>query len=172
MPIEGVETASQSSPQGLGHAVRCGLNAEDAAVLVALPDVVFPDGGPFERLLSALDAGADFSLAVEEVAPERASLYGIAELAGDEDWRIERLVEKPASGETVSRWAVASRYALGPLALQTLREWPEAEFGLTEVLQAVLDAGGIGLSVPLIESEIRYDCGSPEGYAAAREALG
>lgn len=159
---------SQPEPRGLGEAVRRGLDDEEA-VLVALSDVVFTGSGPLERLASALDAGADFALAVEEVAPERARLYGIAEIAGDEDWRIERLVEKPAPGETASRWAVAARYALGPLAVRTLRGWPEAEFGLTEVLQAVLDAGGIGLAVPLLPGETRHDCGSPEGYAAARE---
>ena len=110
--------------------------------------------------------------AVEPVPEERASLYGIAEIAGDEDWRIERLIEKPAPGETASRWAIASRYALGPAAVTRLREWPEPAFGLTEVLQAVLDDGGIGLAVPLLPTEIRYDCGDPEGYADAQKALG
>ena len=161
----------QPEPRGLGEAVRRGLGDEDA-VLVALPDVVFPGRGPLDRLVSALDAGADFAVAVEAITPERAHLYGIAEIAGEEDWRIERLVEKPAPGETMSLWAVAARFALGPLAVRTLREWPEPEFGLTEVLEAVLEAGGIGLAVPLFPNEIRYDCGSPEGYAAAREVWG
>ncbi len=163
----------QPQPLGLGDAIRRASGGCDLPELVALPDVVFPNGSPLSRLESAIDAGADFAVAVEQVTPDRASLYGIVEIAGDEDWRIERLIEKPAPGETASLWAVASRYALGYSALRVLQNWPGDEpVGITEVLQRTVEGGGIGLAVPLLETEIRYDCGSPEGYAAARQALG
>ncbi len=173
-PLPGVRTVDQPEPLGLSDALARAIEGEGAPeALVALPDVVYAGASPLPRLADALAAGADFALAVERVPEARRRLYGVAEIAGDEDWRIERLVEKPAPGETASRLAVASRYALGPAILARLRTHPRTEgFDLTSVLASALDDGAIGLAVPLMEDERRYDCGSPEGYAEAVRVLG
>ena len=171
-PLSNARVVDQPRPLGLGDALARAIGDASEA-LVALPDVVFAPASPLPRLADALAAGADFALAVEEVSELAKGSYGVAELSGGEDFRIERLIEKPRPGETVSRWAVASRYALGPAVLDRLRAHPRGEeFDLTSILQAVLEDGGIGPAIPLAENERRYDCGLPAGYAAAVEALG
>jgi hypothetical protein len=47
----------------------------------------------------------------------------------------------------------------------------EGELSMTPVFNAALGAGFSGMVVPLLPQERRLDCGSPDGYREAQEAL-
>ncbi|MCW3066106.1 MAG: UTP--glucose-phosphate uridylyltransferase [Solirubrobacterales bacterium] len=165
-----VSVAWQADPLGLGDAV---LQAEgetgEEPFVVALPDALF--GGP-AALRALLDVVAardlDGAVAVERVAPERASHYGIVGTHGD--GLIRELVEKPAPGTAPSDLAIAARYVLPPAIFAALRATEAGSGGevqLTDALARLVAAGARIAAVPLPAGVRRQDVGSPAGYAAA-----
>jgi UTP--glucose-1-phosphate uridylyltransferase len=79
------------------------------------------------------------AIAVEEVAPERVSRYGI--IGGDEVApglvRATRLVEKPSIAEAPSRLAVTSRYVLSPRVFALLEKTPPGKNGEIQITDAL-----------------------------------
>ena len=178
LSFDGVDTVYQHRARGLGDAVRIGLRGRSEPALVILPDVLYAPRTPLARLADAVAGGASFAIAVERVPDHLVSRYGIAEF-DEVTGRISRLLEKPSPDETGSRWAVSSRYALDRFTVAAIGAMePPGEFDgetdLTSLLIPRLDArrGDGGFAFPLQEGETRYDCGSPEGYRRAVEALG
>jgi UTP--glucose-1-phosphate uridylyltransferase len=156
-----VEIVRQCEPRGLGDAVLCAEAAVgDRPFLVANGDSVFRTPAVAEALL-AVDGTA---VAVERVAPERLSHYGVVAV---EDERVVDVVEKPAPGTAPSDLAIAGRYRLGPEIFGALRACRPAtgELGLTEALVALIAAGERVTAVPV--GEPRYDIGNLDAYAAA-----
>ncbi len=166
----------QSVQNGLAPAVALGFKPGKAA-LILLPDTVFYPETPTPLLKQAIDKGADIAIAVEPVPEERVSQYGIAEF-GMHTCELYKLLEKPQPSETKSRWAVAARYAFSAKACLFLKDWIEAnlpeqgELSITPAIQAALDTGLKGVVIPIEGDDmIRYDCGSPEGYAKALKEI-
>lgn len=172
----GVALKFQNIQNGLAPAVTLGFEPEQAA-LVLLPDTVFYPETPTPLLKQAIDKGVDIAIAVEPVPEDKVSQYGIAEF-GMHTCDLYRLIEKPQPHETKSRWAVAARYAFSAKACVYLKEWiaenlpVQGELSITPVIQAALDAGFKGVVIPIESDEmVRYDCGSPEGYAKALKEI-
>jgi UTP--glucose-1-phosphate uridylyltransferase len=164
----------QPRPAGLGDALRHAEGfAADRPVVVALGDTVIAPPGIVERLTDAYQAhGAAAALAVQEVAPEAVSRYGIVIPLRSSDGVVEaaNLIETPAVGEVQSRLAIAARYVLGPPVFAALRETPpdaSGEIQLTDALRRVLAHGGRVVAVPLAENERRHDIGTVESYCKA-----
>jgi UTP--glucose-1-phosphate uridylyltransferase len=140
------------------------LCAEDAVgdrpFLVANGDSVFRTPAVAEALL-AMEGTA---VAVERVAPERLTHYGVVSV---EDERVVDVVEKPAPGAAPSDLAIAGRYRLGPEVFGALRACRPAtgELGLTEALVALIRAGDRVSAVRV--GEPRHDIGNLDAYAAA-----
>jgi UTP--glucose-1-phosphate uridylyltransferase len=151
----------QSEPRGLGDAVLC---AEEAVggrpFLVANGDSVFRT----PAVANALRGAEGTAVAVERVAPERLSHYGVVAMDGE---RVLDVVEKPAPGAAPSDLAIAGRYRLGPEIFGALRACRPAsgELGLTEALVALIRAGQRVTAVPV--GEPRYDIGNLDAYTAA-----
>lgn len=171
--LEGVETVLQPKPRGLGDAVRLALRGRSEPAAILLPDVAFAPESPLARLLDEVRDGAAFAIAVAPVADELVSRYGIVE-RDEATGRIARLLEKPSPESTASRWAIASRFVLDRYTVAAIGVAEAAEEGeeldLVDLLIPHLRRGGA--AVPLTRAEIRYDCGSPEGYARARKVFG
>lgn len=167
----------QPRPLGLGDALRYARGfAGERPVVVALGDAIIgPHAGPgiVRRLVAAHEQhGAEVSVAVEEVALEHVSRYGIvaprAPLAGGA-MEISDLVEKPAGGSAPSRLAVAARYVLGPAVFAALEQiGPDArgEVQLADAVRLVIAEGGRALAVALADGERRHDIGTVESYCA------
>lgn len=163
--------ARQPYPAGLGDALRHAESfADGRGIVVALGDTIIerrprPASGIVRRLIEAFSAsGAEAAVAVERVSEDEVSRYGIVIASGPD---VERVVEKPRSGETDSRLAVAARYVLGPQVFAALREVaPDAsgEVQVADALNRVIAAGGRVVAVPLIEGERRHDIGTPQSY--------
>jgi UTP--glucose-1-phosphate uridylyltransferase len=164
----------QSAPRGLGDALRHAAGfAAGRPVVVALGDTIIAGPGVVPRLIAAQEAHrADAVLAVEEVAPEDVSRYGIVavgEPLGDDALEVHDVVEKPVPEAAPSRLAIAARYVLGPDAFAALDATaPDAsgEVQLADAIRRVLEDGGRVVAVPLAAGEHRHDVGTVEGYCA------
>lgn len=171
--------ALQPEMRGLGEAIlRARPLAEGASqLLIALGDAVFDEpelGGLTRRVLST---SAPVSIAVQRVARERLSKYGVVAPAlsvgeGTETgpFPIRDIVEKPAPDEAPSDFAVTARYALPDTLFGVLEKTPPAQNGevqLTDALRTLLHSGVPGCAVPLLPGETRHDIGGFETYFKA-----
>ncbi|HEX6388181.1 MAG TPA: sugar phosphate nucleotidyltransferase [Solirubrobacteraceae bacterium] len=171
----------QHEQRGLGDAVAHGAGfAEARPVAVALGDCLIGDGTRRSDILARLDAalrehGAAAAVAVEEVAPDDVSRYGIVDPDDEgEVMRLRGIVEKPDVAAAPSRLAVAARYVLAPEVFDALRATAPGRGGevqLTDALAALIAAGRPVVGVRLRDDEPRHDVGDPVSYARAFCAL-
>jgi UTP--glucose-1-phosphate uridylyltransferase len=166
----------QASPAGLGDALRYGGTlAQDQGVAVALGDTIIESRRPrgiLRRLIDAYEQrGTVAAIAVERVTDADVPRYGIVE--GDErDGLIEatRVFEKPSATATASRFAVASRYVLGPAvfeALRSTRAGVGGEVQVADALTELIERGERVVAVPLEPGERRHDIGTVASYCSA-----
>jgi UTP--glucose-1-phosphate uridylyltransferase len=163
----------QERPLGLANAVASA--GVDGPILVLLGDTILNPYSPSLRLWEASRMGEFSAVAVQEVPEDRVSRYGIVE-AG-EDGLASRILEKPGPGVTESRWAISARYIIGAEASKLLHDEfldpePGPELSLSHVFQRGLEIGQNLVPVELRAEEMRLDCGSAEGYEAAKKRLG
>jgi UTP--glucose-1-phosphate uridylyltransferase len=181
MPARLVYTILQRVQGGLGHAV---LHAEGFAsgesFAVALPDTLVIGGGTpvLQRLIRThQEARAGATIAVEQVAPERACRYGILapadpalQVGPGESFSVADVVEKPPPGTEPSRLAISARYVFSPTifpALRRLRPGANGELQLTDAIRDLARQGLPVLGVRLAEGERRLDIGSFDSYREA-----
>jgi len=170
----------QARPAGLGDAVRYGESfARENGIVVALGDAIIetPASAPrgiVRRLIEEFEQlGVDAVFAVQEVADEAVSRYGIAvpraQPAFGGAFAVAEVVEKPDPAAVASRYAIMGRYVLGPTVFATLRQTlpgADGEVQLSDALQRVIELGGRVVAVPLADGERRHDIGSLESYSA------
>ena len=188
----------QEQPLGLGHAVltaRDAVGAEPFAVILP-DDIIEHTPGVLSQMLGMMggdgngddgdgssnsnggddgDSGGDgddgefAAVAVERVAWERVSSYGVVDAVpdGPRRHRVRGLVEKPEVGAAPSNLAIVGRYLLPARIFECLeRTAPGAggEIQLTDGLGLLMD------EMPLYAWEFagaRYDGGSPMGLLRA-----
>jgi UTP--glucose-1-phosphate uridylyltransferase len=167
----------QPAPRGLGDAI---LHAEGFAgerpFVVALGDAIVT-GSVVPRLVAAVAGStAACAIAVEEVAEEDVSRYGIVApddgAPSGEAFAVADLIEKPPAHEAPSRLAIAGRYVLDPRIFAAVRGTPpgaDGEVHLTDAIRRLLVEGQRVVAVRARER--RFDVGTPEGYRAAAAAL-
>lgn len=151
----------QAEPRGLGDAVRCGAAfAGDEAVCVLLGDTLMRGGSPLPDMVAAAAESGLAHVAVEAVAPPRATRYGVCGGTRHADGRfvLEHMVEKPSlrevprmrtedGRELESAYAFAARYVLTPAVFRELQATPpglNGEIQLTDAMAAVLARDGFG----------------------------
>ncbi|WP_274372438.1 MULTISPECIES: UTP--glucose-1-phosphate uridylyltransferase GalU [Synergistales] len=165
----------QPEPLGLGHAVLCGeALCSGGYFAVVLPDDVMIGEPPvLAQLVDVHEKRGGSVIALEEVAPEETSRYGIvaATEAGEGLWRVTDLVEKPAPDRAPSRLAVMGRYVLSPRLFDLLRDLPRGaggEIQLTDGLVRLLKEEPLwGVTY----KGRRYDCGTKEGWLRSTVSL-
>jgi UTP--glucose-1-phosphate uridylyltransferase len=177
----------QGDPRGLGHAIlraRMHVGHEPFAVLLG-DDLIDPRDVLLTRMLEE-QQGRDASIiALMEVDPASAHLYGIATVEGTDDpdvVRITGLVEKPAAGTAPSNLAIIGRYVLRPEVFEVLERTDPGKGGeiqLTDALQEMAEHGIAGGVYGVVFRGRRYDTGDRLDYikaivqlAVEREDLG
>lgn len=142
-----VSFVRQQAPLGLGHAVWCArdiIGNEPFAVM--LPDVLTlgSKGCLAQCLDTRLRRGGGNVIAVEDVGPERAELYGVIDPEGDVRAgmvQMRAMIEKPPREEAPSTLAILGRYVLEPEIFDHLeKQKPGAggEIQLTDAMDSLL----------------------------------
>jgi UTP--glucose-1-phosphate uridylyltransferase len=187
-----VHYVRQGDPLGLGHAVLMAehhVGQEPFAVL--LGDDLIDPRDPLLSVMTGLreDLGGSV-IALMEVPPDQIHLYGCAAVApldgapSADVVRVTDLVEKPATDEAPSNFAVIGRYVLDPAvfaAIKATEPGRGGEIQLTDALKSLIstdpaDGGGV---IGVVFRGRRYDTGDRLDYlkavvrlAADRDDLG
>ena len=165
----------QGDPKGLGHAVLNGrqhVGNEPFAVL--LGDDLIDERSPIlPKMIEVAENTGGSVVALMEVPPEAIHLYGCAAVettADDEVVKITDLVEKPATEDAPSNFAVIGRYVLAPEifdVLETTEPGRGNEIQLTDALQELAgDDDGHGV-YGVVFKGARYDTGDKLDYLKA-----
>lgn len=173
---ERVRIAYQDAPRGLLHAV-CQAGEDDDA-LVLLGDTVFRGESPIAHMAEQIRKGIDGIVAVEPVATDLVSQYGIVEVQ-EPTGAVTRILEKPHYTETASRLAIAARYAFSRDLLAFLMEEcqerahcaEEEGLSLSDGLSRAVEKGFDIRAATLQPNQERIDCGSAVEYRNAQEIL-
>lgn len=166
----------QHQALGLGHAVWCARRlVGDEPFAVILPDDVIAAETPcLKQMIEAYEETGGNMVAAMEVAPEKASAYGVLDVKNDMGSVVEAngMVEKPKMGEAPSNLAVIGRYVLSPTVMQNLNEMKQGAGGEIQLTDAIAD--DIEKDVPVYGYRFRgqrFDCGSKAGFLQATVAF-
>ncbi|MCB5408860.1 UTP--glucose-1-phosphate uridylyltransferase GalU [Pseudogemmobacter faecipullorum] len=168
----------QNRPRGLGHAVWCARRLiGDEPFAVLLPDdVIAAERSCLAQMVEAYEQTGGNMVAAMEVAPAKASSYGVLDIAEDMGSivRARGMVEKPKAEDAPSNLAVIGRYILDPKVLHnldTIKEGAGGEIQLTDAIAQEAGEGGTGVYGFRFRG-MRYDCGSKAGFLQATVAFG
>jgi UTP--glucose-1-phosphate uridylyltransferase len=166
----------QNKALGLGHAVWCArrLIGNEAFAVLLPDDVIAAEKSCLQQMIEAYEETGGNMVAAMEVSPEKASSYGVLDVAEDMGSvvRARGMVEKPAAGTAPSNLAVIGRYVLAPSVLKNLNKMrlgAGGEIQLTDAIAEDIEAG-----VPVHGYRFRgqrYDCGSKAGFLQATVAF-
>ena len=167
----------QSQARGLGDAVlqtKAAVGNEPFAVFLA-DDLLEPnEHSEIKAMIEVHREHGGSVIAVEEVADDQVSRYGIVEprdqVNGDGPVTpIRSIIEKPTLAEAPSRLGVIGRYILTPDIFEYLEKTAIGrgnELQLTDAIERQIEAGSL-VSAMKIRSR-RYDCGHVLGYLQAQ----
>ena len=167
----------QHKALGLGHAVWCArrlIGNEPFAVM--LPDDVIAAETPcLQQMVEAHAETGGNMVAAMEVEPEKASSYGMLDIAEDMGHmvKVKGMVEKPAADKSPSNLAVIGRYILEPSVLRNLNQIKSGSGGEIQLTDAI--ARDIEQNADVYGYRFkgqRFDCGSKSGFLQATVAFG
>lgn len=183
----------QQQPLGLGHAIWCARNIiGDEPFAVILPDdlLVSKDEPCLLSMIrdyNHMHSSADLKdlgtmVALQEVAPEMLSRYGVVETheKNSKIFNIKRIVEKPEVKDAPSNLAVVGRYIIAPQIFDVLEknieknkqialENKKYEIQLTTALDHFAEKGKLcGWQF----TGRRFDCGTKEDFILANLVVG
>lgn len=165
----------QQSPKGLGHAVWCARDlVGDEPFALLLPDVLVQSPGRscLGQMMDIYNETGGNILAVEEVAPENTSSYGVVAVSDTKDGhlRINKMVEKPKAGTAPSNLIIMGRYILQPEIFGILENQAAGagnEIQITDGMQTLLQQQDFYACAYEGKS---FDCGSKIGFLTANVA--
>ncbi|MEL7097640.1 MAG: UTP--glucose-1-phosphate uridylyltransferase GalU [Pseudomonadota bacterium] len=167
----------QHKALGLGHAVWCArrLIANEPFAVILPDDVIAAEKPCLQQMVEAYEEVGGNMVAAMEVPPEKASSYGVLDVAEDMGnmVQVKDMVEKPAPGTAPSNLAVIGRYILSPNVLSNLNKIKSGAGGEIQLTDAIAeelnqDRGVYGYRF----RGQRFDCGSKAGFLQATIAFG
>jgi UTP--glucose-1-phosphate uridylyltransferase len=162
----------QQAPLGLGHAIWCArdiIGNEPFAIL--LPDVIVKaKRSCLAQMVDAYDKYGGNVIAVDRIAKERVSSYGVISPKGEANGRViemDGMVEKPPVDEAPSTLKITGRYILQPEIFGLLEDQGAGaggEIQLTDAMVRLMEKQ----TFHAVEFDGKdYDCGSKAGYFEA-----
>ena len=167
----------QREPLGLGHAVLCAEPVcKNEYFAVALPDDVFinPDDPVIAQLIKVHEKMGGTVIALEEVAPENVSRYGIVESQIEIEpglHKIINMVEKPKPENAPSNLAIMGRYVLSPTIFEILKDQAAGTGGEIQLTDAIKTLCPREPVWGVVYKGRRFDCGTQKGWLAANVQL-
>ncbi|MBL4929678.1 UTP--glucose-1-phosphate uridylyltransferase GalU [Fuscibacter oryzae] len=166
----------QNRALGLGHAVWCARRLiGDEPFAVLLPDdVIAAEKACLAQMMEAYENTGGNIVAAMEVPPEKASSYGVLDIAEDMGSivRAKGMVEKPKKEEAPSNLAVIGRYILQPSVMDNLNKIKQGVGGEIQLTDAIAEEVPKGNVYGFRFRGQRYDCGSKAGFLQATVAFG
>jgi UTP--glucose-1-phosphate uridylyltransferase len=165
----------QGDPNGLGHAVlraKGHVGNQPFAVLLG-DDLIDSRDVLLSRMIAEHGKRNASIIALMEVDPAQAHLYGVATVEPTDDpdvVRVTGLVEKPPAGTAPSNLAVIGRYVLQPevfAVLENTKPGAGGEIQLTDALQTLATENIAGGVFGVIFRGRRYDTGDRVSYIKA-----
>jgi UTP--glucose-1-phosphate uridylyltransferase len=171
-----VVSVRQKKPLGLGHAIWSTRNVvgnEPFLVLLG-DDLVLSDKPCCKQMLELFDDVQESIVAIQRVPMDQTFQYGIVEGTpyADRTYKIERMVEKPAAGETSSDMAIIGRYILQPDIFDLLEQTKPGHGGEIQLTDALLELTRIRGMYAYEFEGTRFDAGDKLGYLKAIIAFG
>ncbi len=167
----------QREALGLGHAVWCArrLIADEPFAVILTDDVIAAEKPVLKQMVDAHEQTGGNIVAAMEVAPSKASAYGLLDIKEDMGSlvSVKGMVEKPKPEDAPSNLAVIGRYILTPQILRNLDTQERGAGGEIQLTDAI--AKEIENSDNVYGFRFdgkRYDCGSKAGFLQATVAFG
>jgi len=162
---------------GLGHAVWCArrLIANEPFAVILPDDVIAAEKPVLQQMVEAYGQTGGAMVAAMEVPPEKASAYGILDVAEDmgDLVRVKGMVEKPAPNEAPSNLAVIGRYILTPNVMANISNMKSGAGGEIQLTDAIAEEINHDRGVHGFRFRgQRFDCGSKAGFLQATVAFG
>ncbi len=162
----------QHKALGLGHAVWCArrLVGNEPFAVILPDDVIAAEKPCLQQMVEAYAETGGSMVATMEVAPEKASSYGVLDLSGENGpvVNVRGMVEKPPVGQAPSNLAVIGRYILSPKIMQNLNQIDKGAGGELQLTDAIAKELTDGRDVFGYRFQgQRFDCGSKAGYLQA-----
>jgi UTP--glucose-1-phosphate uridylyltransferase len=159
----------QKKMNGLGHAILTGeslIGNKPFGVILA-DDLC--DGDVLSQMVKLYNRFKCSIVAIEEVAKEDVSKYGIISGKEIEDgvFMISDMVEKPSIDKAPSNLAIIGRYILTPDIFDILRETKPGKAKEIQITDALCVQAKKGMVLGYKFSGKRFDCGSVSGYIEA-----
>ena len=167
----------QREPLGLGHAVLCAEPVcKNEYFAVALPDDVFINSNSpvLSQLIKVHEKMGGSVIALEEVAPENVSRYGIVKSQFEIEPGLHKIIdmtEKPKIEEAPSNLAIMGRYVLSPSIFEVLKEQKAGAGGEIQLTDAIKTLCTQEPVWGVVYNGRRFDCGTQKGWLAANVRL-
>ena len=167
----------QREPLGLGHAVLCAEPVcKNEYFAVALPDDVFiNDAEPvISQLIKVHEKMGGSVIALEEVAPENVSRYGIVKSQFEIEPGLHKIIdmtEKPRLEDAPSNLAIMGRYVLSPTIFEILKNQQAGTGGEIQLTDAIKTLCPKEPVWGVVYNGRRFDCGTQKGWLAANVQL-
>lgn len=161
----------QKEPKGLGHAIYCAksfIGNEPFAVLLG-DDIVHSDVPCLQQLIDVYEYYNNTVLGVQQVKQSDVHKYGIVngKTIDDRIYRVDDLVEKPATERAPSNVAILGRYIIMPSIFDVLEKTSPGANGEIQLTDA-LNQLARNEAVYAYEFEgRRYDVGDKQGFLEA-----
>lgn len=167
----------QREALGLGHAVWCArrLIADEPFAVILTDDVIASEKPVLKQMVDAHENTGGNIVAAMEVAPNKASSYGLLDIKEDMGSlvSVRGMVEKPKPEDAPSNLAVIGRYILTPQILNNLDTQERGVGGEIQLTDAIAKEIENSDNVYGFRFEgERYDCGSKAGFLQATVAYG
>ncbi|HCG6789357.1 TPA: UTP--glucose-1-phosphate uridylyltransferase GalU [Vibrio parahaemolyticus] len=162
----------QREMKGLGHAILTGkelVGDNPFAVVLADDLCVNEDKGVLRQMVELYNKFRCTIVAVQEVPDSETHKYGViaGEQLKDDLFRVDNMVEKPASGTAPSNLAIIGRYILTPDIFEHIENTEPGKGGEIQITDALLKQAQQGCVMAYKFKGKRFDCGSVEGYIEA-----
>ncbi len=166
----------QPEALGLGHAVLCArpVVGDNAFAVVLADDLIDSSPGALKEMVNVYEREACSVIAVESVAREDTSSYGIVDCgdATGTERPIKAIVEKPEPSVAPSTLAVVGRYLLTGEIFDELENVTRGAGGEIQLTDAIASLITKQRALAYSFNGKRYDCGSKFGYLQANVQLG
>ncbi len=166
----------QPEALGLGHAVLCArpVVGDNAFAVVLADDLIDSSPGALKEMVNVYEREACSVIAVENVAREDTSSYGIVDCgdATGTERPIKAIVVKPEPSVAPSTLAVVGRYLLTGEIFDELDSVTRGAGGEIQLTDAIASLITKQRALAYSFNGKRYDCGSKIGYLQANVQLG